>query len=281
MPGPVDHRSPAFAARGVDPAMAAFKPQALANIGKRQPLSTTGVAPNLIPGLTQLISARDLEPAQWLITLMQPVTGKSGVNPWISTFDGGNIFPPGAPLVFTAPLMPTDAVGNGMQVRLRWGAGGAAFETAFDYPAQGGSFSIAAEAVDLNVGFRNPVAAGYASADLVPIVGAFMVPGGYNAEPNPLRWREVPVTLAAVGVAWFAVKPYARRLRITSFDAATRIDVQWADSGGATLQSRRFDLAGVGADILLDVPALATVVEIVNRGAGNATYAPEWHIGLV
>ena len=254
------------------------------NIGKRERL---GVNPDgggnfvVIPQ-TQLIAARFKVPRQWVITLMQPVIGSSGVNPWISTFDGGSVYPAVAPAIFTAPELP---VASPMEIHLRWGAGGVMFDTKFDYPAAGGTFGLTADSLNLDVSFRGALPV-YNSLELVPVVGAFMVPG-IAADPTPARWRELGdlgtgyTTIVAGEDAFWAVKPYARRLRIASGDIATRYLVEWLDTAGASLWSERVNLAGIGDARTLDVPAQATVVRVVSNSATPSTWSLEWAIGLV
>jgi len=245
----------------------------------------SSVAPFVVAP-TQLISARLSHPRQWVVTLMQPVTSRSGVNPWISTFDGA-AYPPVGVNIFTAPVLP---VGTPMLVALRWGAGGCAFETLFNYPAGGGTFGVVADTLDLNVGFHG-AALSYGDLLDVPVLGAFMVEGT-AADPTPLRWRELGdpglaglVVIANGSDAFWAVKPYARRLRIITADQLTRYRVDWLDTASGLIVAHRFDIpageTGNQAGVSLVVPATATVVRIVNNGAAPAAYALEWEIGLV
>lgn len=256
-------------------------------IGRRTTLSTQpGTGGLIVSGPTQLISARTGSPKQWLITLMQPTTSRSGINPWGSTFDGG-AFPPVPPAIFTAPVLPDQA--QGMQVRLRWGAGGVAFETAFDYPAAGGAFGLTAEYVDLNVGFKAPVVAPYATADLVPIVGAFMVPGS-AADPSPLRWLDVPgnLTTSALATRSWAVKPFARSVRLSFAGAMAPVgtipDIQVAflDTNNASLWLQNYDVIAGQTGLILDVevPRQATVMSLTHNGAPVIGVVVEWVIGL-
>ena len=239
---------------------------------------------------TQLISARYDTPRQWCITVMQPVTDASGVNPWVSTFDGG-AFPVVGGAIFTAPVLP---VNTSLQLLLRWGAGGVAFETAFDYPFAGGVFGFTADTMDLNVGFRG-VAPVYGDPLDVPVVGAFMVPGQVQ-DSAPLRWRELDplgltgfIDIGAGNTASFAVKPFTRRVRISSPDATTRYRVVFVDANNATLWEENIAIAvGPGTAVLgqsppsstLQVPAAAAVMTIVNNG-GASVWTVEWEIGLV
>jgi hypothetical protein len=268
----------------IDPDFA--PPSDKAITGKRTRLDFNGLPPNLKPKSTQLISARNLAPRQWVVTLMQPVSGDSGISPWISTFDGGIVYPPVAPAIFTAPQMPASAFEPGLQVTIRWGAGGAAWQTKFDYPAVGGMFGITADALDLDVDFRDPAAiAVYATEGQIPVIGAFMVEG-VNIEPTPLRWREDPVDLATNVPAFWAIKPYARRLRLATHVDTTLI-VSWLDRTGNNLwQDIVRPAVGNGAVTALGVEAILPVVQnavaiAVNSDAvAVAVINLEWQIGL-
>jgi len=253
-----------------------------ANIGRRVPLDvepTGGVF--VVQPSTQLISARANEPRQWLVTLMQAVTSRSGVTPWLSNWDGTAVpFPIAAPNVFTAPEFPFDT--EALQVKLRWGAGGVAFETRFDYPLVGATFGVTADLVDVNVGFRG-AAPTFADALDVPVVGAFMVPG-VAADPSPLRWFDVesgPLNSGYTAVARWSVKPWARRVRVELFGAASTgngVDIIFTDRNGTIVSQLRTacPLAQV-----FDVPAQAAILEVSHNEAANIVARVEWYIGLV
>ena len=244
-------------------------------IGRRSSLSTQPGAGGFVAQATQLISHREPSPKQWLITMMQPVTGSSGVNPWVSTFDGG-IYPPVPPAIFTAPNLP-DA--QGLQLLIRWGAGGFAFETRADYPAAGGVFSLAAETVDVNVGFRGTGGV-YATAGAIPVVGAFMVEGSCP-DPAPLRWLDRatgPLSTAGTAAAYWAVKPFSRRCRISLTGAvAASVDVAMLDTANATLWVQRMSGPAV---FDVNVVGQATLLSITNNTAGVISAQIEWAIGL-
>ena len=245
-------------------------------IGKRSVLSTQPTTGGFSVQPTQLISHREPSgPRQWLITVMQPVMGSSGVNPWVSTFDAG-IYPPVLPAIFTAPNLP-DA--QGLQLFIRWGAGGFAFETRADYPAAGGAFSLAAETVDVNVGFRGTGGV-YASLPAVPVVGAFMVAGS-SPEPCPLRWLDRPsgpLSTAGVAAAYWAVKPFSRRCRISlTGAAAASVDVAMLDTANATLWVQRVSGPAV---VDINVVGQATLLSVTNNTAGVIGVNIEWAIGL-
>jgi len=252
------------------------------NTGKRVTLGVTPNGANFeVVTDTQLLSARHDRARQWVITLMQPVTGRSGVNPWVTTFDGTTPYPPGTGIM-TAPVLP---VGTSLQCLLRWGAGGIAFSTRFDYPLAGGTFGVTGDTLDLSVTYRG-AAPVYNAEDLVPVVGGFMVEG-LAADPTPLRWRELDplaasgvTTIAAGADAFWGVKPFARRVRLASSDIATRYLVEFLDTAGASLWTERINLAGIGDARVITVPAAASVMRIVSNSAGSSSWAIEWEIGL-
>jgi hypothetical protein len=161
------------------------------------------------------------------------------------------------------------------------------FETAFDYPAVGAAIGVTADTMFVDVGFRAGAAVPvYAALASVPVIGAFMVPG-IAADSTPMRWRELGdlgtgfTTIVAGEDAFWAVKPYARRLRLASPDIATRYLVDWLDTAGATLWSERVNLAGIGDARVLNVPAQATVIRVVSNSAAPSSWSLEWEMGLV
>jgi hypothetical protein len=252
----------------------------IAVIGVQKRLLVQGVEPNLIVQPTQLIAAQQLAPRQWVVTLMQPVK-LGGVQPWQSTFDGSAAYPPVAPLLFTAPQLPRNPVAaavviGALVVKLRWGAGGVAWNTEFDYPAAGGVFGVTADNINIDVALKSDVAPYVLLAD-VPVVGAFMVEG-QASDPSPLRWFEGSAQVANGTSGFWAVKPYARKLHVTTIDA-TLTNIVWRDTVGNVLRRHRLPAAPVDIDI--DVPGQATVVEVANGGAAVTAYALEWKMGLV
>lgn len=256
------------------------------NIGRRITLASELRPAGYVVKPTQLISARVPEPLQWVITLMQPVTGGSGVNPWVSTFDGG-AYPPVPPAIFTAPVLPLNT--TGMQLVLRWGAGGCSFETQADYPARGGAFGVVADTLDLNVMFRGEPLP-YASADLIPVVGAFMVEG-QSPESAPLRWLDVPgnLTTAATATRYWAVKPYARRVRVSFTGAMAPVgtipdlQVAFLDTNNNTLWVENYETIAnqTGLNLELNIPAQATLMSLTHNGAPVIAATVEWMLGLI
>lgn len=252
-----------------------------ANIGRTRPLETQQTAAGLVLApRTQLITQRFEQPRQRVIALMTPTTGPSGTTPWQAPWDGTTTAPTAPGQVFTAPLLPDPSMG--MRVELRWGAGGFAGVTQFDYPAVGCAFGLTCDTVDLSVITPDPGAPAVYTAETVPQVGAWMVEG-IAADPSPLRWLEPVRNLAAGTVRYFMVKPFARKLHMAI--AAASVIVAWHDRAGATLFSQAFEVdpatPGQFLDVVLDVPAQSVYVDIQNPGAVDASCSLEWQIGLV
>jgi len=253
-------------------------------IGKVSPMNTTGVAPNLAVRPTQLIAARHVEPRQWVVTLMQPTQQVRQVSPWLSTFDGTGTTPDnslGATRNFSAPTFPLGSSGsaNVLQVSINWGAGGAKFETAFDYPAGGKVFGITADQLELSVQTKAVTTTTvYASADLVPVVGAFMVEGVVT-DPTPLRWMEPTATIADNSGVFYAVKPYARKLHV-DVRTAGAYTIIWSNASMGQVWAQDIATTFDGKSFVLDIPANAEVVNITNNTGANAVIQAEWFIGL-
>lgn len=230
-------------------------------------------------GSTQLISARTKAPRQWMVTLMQAVTGKSSVSPWQASVDGGTVFP--FANYFTAPQMPDPD--RYAMVDLRWGAGGVAFNARFDYPTRGGVFALCADTVDINVSMRDPLASTtYTSLDLIPVVGAFMVEG-QPADPSPLAWLEPAAVVNLAATRTWVVKPFARTVNIVIASVSTTASVQFLSASAALLQQRTVKPPAAGVDVVLQdipVPAQAAVMQVTNVAGANATVYIEWGIGL-
>jgi hypothetical protein len=246
--------------------------------GRLARLNVAGVEPNLIVQPTQLISARVNSPRQWVMTMAQAMKGDSGTAPWT--------FPDGTPIavnpILTAggniPLMPGES--QALQVALRWGAGGAAFQTRFDYPIFGASFGLTADTVDLNVTLKNPAfSTTYASLAVVPVVGAFMVEG-VAVEPSPVEWFE---RLLVVGAApqsrTWSVKPYSKQLLLTASGSAGGADqVVWVDSSNTIIEV--VVLPGDGT-FGFDVPLSAVGIIYIKNGAPATSVALRWQINLL
>lgn len=245
-------------------------------LGSRQRMLTNGVAPNLTLAETQLIRASVERPRQFMVTVAPPTKG-NGILPYVSTFDGG-AYPPVGGAIYTAPPLP-DALGA-LQVFVRWGAAGVSFETAFDYPVLGGVFGITCDTLDVNVRLKAPQVIPLADANEVPNVGAFMVEG-LPADPTPMGWLEAVASLAPGSDAFYAVKPFARELRVRT-SGTTRMTVEWLNTQGATLaSSERVATAPDDLYFVEAVPRQATVVRIVNTtGSNPSAFYLEWGIGL-
>lgn len=249
------------------------------NIGKQAQLTLAGVDVNGVVSVareTQLISMQQDRPRQWVVTLQQPTRTESLVNPWLSSdIDGGewvSDYPPG---VFTAP----DLAGTSpMRVALRWGAGGASFQTEFDYPMAGAAFGVTADTFNLNV---LVLPQSFANIGLVPTVGAFMVPG-IAADPSPLTWQDVPATINASAAVW-AVKPFARRVRV-NVDFLVDLVVTWYDRGANPILQEFVNLATAGEIVqAFELPVCPQAVAMVVRSSEEqvVTIRPTWRMGLV
>jgi len=249
--------------------------------GRRAVMNREGTA--LLP--TQLISARDKgAPKQWCVTLAPPSTDNGSI-PWESSFDGA-VFPPVPPAIFTAPIFAgsaSNAVLNALQLNLRWGAGGVAFQTRFDYPQMGGVFGIIADHVTLDAVFRGgrTFPGGAPTPATTPVLGAFMVEGKV-ADPSPLRWLEKFQTLDAVGI-WWAIKPYSRAVRISVVSAgAQNILVEFADSNGNVIRAESFAVpVTAGVTVTYDLTSIATLVKLTADVETGSAVSVEWKIGLV
>jgi hypothetical protein len=166
--------------------------------------------------------------------------------------------------------------------RLRWGAGGTAFETKFDYPQHGAIFGVTADTFDLAVEFNPAVVAS------VPDIGAFMVPG-VAADPTPLHWLEglqgFAVFPALGSDRFWAVKPWARTVRISLNTLAPGISeftFTFLDTAGvgAYFATLTVPLGHTGATFEFEVPAVATVLALRNIGPAITNVAIDWQIGL-
>lgn len=242
-------------------------------IGRQIQLAVQPDGATFVAQPTQLISHRQNAPRQWVITIAQALVGPNGVTPWQvpTASEGSNVAPgPGTEV-------PRTSGSNPMQVALRWGAGGAAFLSRFDYPLAGATFGLTADTVDVNVVFRDAPLA-YAAMAIVPVVGAFMVPG-LAADPSPLRWYDNPGIVAAGDSGYWSVKPYARRVRVL-ISAANAVDsyVAFREGIGGILMQQSL-IAGRHA-LEIPVPAQASVFEYFNNGAVNVSVQVEWQIGL-
>lgn len=266
--------------RSDDPRMMRRNGEAAQVRGYRKRLLTSGVAPNLVLLPTPLIRANLPDPRQLLVTVMPPTKG-DGVTPYASTFDGA-AYPPVGGNIFTAPVLP--GVLTALQVLVMWGAGGIRYQTAFDYPAVGGTFSITADSLDVSVGFKgNPAPIVFASENEVPVVAAQYVEGA-PVDPTPMAWLETPLALGGLADAFYAIKPFTEDVNLwvgTTGAAVERYGVEFLNTAGATLVSADFLVQAPGSDVrTLQVPRQATVMRVVNRTAVAKTVSIEWGIGL-
>ena len=246
------------------------------NIGKRSVMQSVPAGANFTLLPTNLITARINQPQQWVITVMQALANPNGVTPWnYPAADEGSTNVPGV-----GTVVPRTSQSSPMQIALNWGAGGAAFQTRFDYPLAGATFGLTADTVDLNVTFRNGSPT-YASQGIIPVVGAFMVQGT-AADPSPLRWAEEPRLALSTQTLYWTIKPYARKLlvQIGATHNGANSYLGWRDGIGG-LFWQRWIPTGYG-EYELDVPAQASVFEFYNDGAfvGGCPIGLEWRIGL-
>lgn len=251
-----------------------------ANIGTRKQAASQAVAGGFILLDTQLITARWEQARQWIVTLM-PTLKHDGNVPWTATFDGTTgPFPPVLPNFFTAPVLP-DAPFFA-KCELRWGAGGTAFTTRFDYPVHGCIFGVTADTFDLNVVWPPEVVAE------VPDVGAFMVPG-VAADQTPLHWLEpllagIAASPGPGNIGVWSVKPWAREARIAvsapGGGAIGAVQVTWQNTAGAVVFSERKAITASGEAFSVEVPGAATILRLANLGAVPIDAFVEWQIGL-
>jgi hypothetical protein len=165
---------------------------------------------------------------------------------------------------------------------LRWGAGGTAFTTRFDYPVHGAIFGVTADTFDLRVHWSEEV------VPEIPDIGAFMVPG-IAADPSPLHWLEllvlaVPPFPGPGNIIKWAVKPWAREVRVAVSNPAGlvigAVQATWLNTSGAVVFSERLQIPNSGQPFSLEVPGAATVLTIANLSVNSVDLFVEWQIGL-
>lgn len=242
--------------------------------GWKGPLQSqpTGVGTNRTILETSLIRANIPTPRQWLVTLMTPTVG-NGVTPYRATFDGGAAFPPAG--TFTAPTLPNPVAA--LMVKVLWGAGGVRFETQFDYPALGGTFSITADAMDISVLPRSNAVISYTLPNDIPVIGAFYVPGA-PVDDTPMAWLETPVNIAVAASAFWSVKPFAKDVLV--WLGAQDATLTWLNTQGFTVAQERIVVAAPATvQVRRDVPRQASVLQVTNNAGGIAAFL-EWGIGL-
>lgn len=243
-------------------------------IGKRARMNVAPAVGGFTLQETQLVSARVDKPRQFLVSIMPPITG-SGDLPYNAPVDGTALYVPGTGL--SAPFLPD--LSAALQLYMRWGAGGVAYQTRFDYPAHGVVFAVTFDTMDLRATVRGPQSVLYPTENDIPNVGAFMVEGA-PADATPLAWQESPGALAAAASLFYSVKPYARRLRVSA-QGATGLRVTFLDTQSATV-FQESATPGAGNTPVLDVPVpvAGTIVQVTNTGATPATVYLEWRIGF-
>lgn len=244
--------------------------------GKREQVQLTGAGGgnfNIAP--TTLVRANIGTPRQVLVTIVAP-TIPSGALPYSSTFDGLP-YPPVGGAIFNAPVLPD--VAAALQVKVVWGAGGARFETLFDYPALGGTFSITCDTLDVSVQAKSAQAMTYTAAN-APVVGAFYVDGA-PVDDTPMAWLELGQAVAAAAAPAWPVRPFAKELLLWVEPLVTAFTVEWLNTAGTVLaQIKRTTTAGNTFMDSLQVPRQATVVRFTNTGAVAGSVWMEWGIGL-
>lgn len=258
-------------------------------------MSTQSVAGGVRLIETQLVSQRLANGPRALIVTLAPTTkGTANGTPWYAPWNGtsDNPVPTDAdPLPFGAPALPDP--GKGLRVRLRFGAGGAAVVTMFDYPANGACFGVTADLLDIDVvpiDEDDPKV--YPSVETIPFVGAWFVEGN-AADPSPLQWAEVPQLLGEAAVLYYSVKPFARQLEITSSGGNVDeggLQVDWHDTDGALVKRENIPnvpqfvgqaVGGGNCYARLEVPSQATYCNIGNGNTATVTMLATWKIGLV
>lgn len=249
--------------------------------GRRIVMQTQAVVGGLVLQDTPLIRQSFNKGTELLVTVMPPTKG-NGITPYVSTFDG-LAYPPVGGAIFTAPTLPGTT--SSLQILVSWGAGGIRYQTAFDYPALGGTFSITCDTLDVSVRLRGvpPPGAQYTDPNEIPVIGAHYVEGA-PVDPTPMAWMEPVLGLAGGADAFWAVKPFAKDVIITvgaTGAAVERWGYDWLNTAGAVLASFDRLFQAPGSEIVtLQVPRVATVLRVVNRTAVAKSLNIEWGIGL-
>ena len=246
--------------------------------GAKTRMANTPVPGGFALNRTQLIREQRIPMKEYLVTVMPPTTG-NGVTLYVSTFDNTNIYPPGGGTIYSAPVLPDPAAA--LQMLVSWGAGGIRYQTAFDYPALGGTFSITCDAMDIDVGVKGNQVIAYNDLNLIPVVGAFYVEGA-PVDDTPMAWLEPLGAVPAGGNTFWAVKPFAKELVFAiNGGAITSVRVEFLNTAGTTLWVRNYTRVVGDPDVAdtIQVPRQATVVRIVCLG-GAGTASLEWGIGL-
>jgi hypothetical protein len=256
-----------------------------ANRGRSTVMGTTGAlgALTLIP--TLLIAEEHPDPNEWVITIAPPTTQLQGPTiPYNQAVPIDGTTTPPTTANTNLPALP----GAGLQMNLRWASGGITFNTQFDYPVLGGTFGLTAETVNLDVVLKPwPLPVTFASVNVVPVVAAFMTPGR-AADPTPLYWQEQPTGVTEATSAYWIVKPYARKLHITStgivFTAGDQVFIEWGAIANGALFREQIAIQGPAGngyiDSVFDVPAGAQYVRFANTATNELAVTLNWRIGL-
>jgi len=228
----------------------------------------------------QLISARVVDPIQWVVTLQPMVQSGFQALPWDAPWDGAALLP------ITGHVPQSDSIPY--RVRVTWGAGGVRGDAFFDYPVAGGSFGVVADTLDLSVFNPTLVASVYATEEEIPVFGAFMVPGVSTNQLAPMNFADVPQSFAAgIGdVVRWSVKPYARRVWISQLlapNAAVRYRVSFPGAGGNDWWNSYRVLDGDSIPQPIPVPNGTNHLRIENLtgGGGGMMFQPLWEIQLL
>jgi hypothetical protein len=232
----------------------------------------------LLTNNVQLISERVASPRQWLVTVLPITLARAvGIVPWLAPWNG---IPGALPVAGDVPW-GSSLASRPYRVGLAWGAGGVRSLTEFDYPANGGTFAVVADTLDLNV--YDPVSGTTVIPDAgsAPVFGAFMAPGT-PAYTSRMTFLDVTANVHLAEVAYYAVKPFARRVFISQSEAttaATPYIVEFLDAGGNVVLG---DLSTNAADVAeLPVPCGSTIMRVTGTAGGAGHFVtPVWEIEL-
>ena len=256
--------------------------QAIAARGKKTIMNNQAVPGGFTLLPTPLVRVESRETGniarQFLVSVMPPTRG-DGTTPYLSTFDGqAGAYPSG---IYTAPQLPD--IASALQISLQWGAGGVRYVTAFDYPAVGGVYALTADALDVSVNVKGAQVINYNSQNLIPVIGAFYVEG-QPVDPTPMGWAEPNVSIAGLGEASWAVKPFTKDVNLvvgTTGAAVERFAVTFKNTLGTAISLADYLVQAPGSFVqTLQVPRQATVMTITNRTATAKDIYMEWGIGI-
>lgn len=250
-----------------------------ANRGFQRVLQTIpdpGGTSNIIVQQTSLIADTEPHPQQWMVTVAPPLLQGNPVLPWPSTFDGGNTapnntFPGVSGTNFNAPSLPV----VGLALQLRWGAGGVAWQTMFDYPCNGAVFGVTADTLYLDVVPKAGTPVLYPALANVPMVAAYMVEGR-PANPTPLRYLDLTSTIVTGQVTYWPVRPYARTIKLfcPAATAASVVQLKWLTAGDLPIFEQQWLATAQGFQVELDVPPSAFAYSLTTTDALTNTVTP-------